>query len=273
MSGPHEWLGVASLGLIGVPHEAALAFTILLHASWYVPTTLAGGLALSVRGVQRLRRSRAERATGRRTRPQATLPDEMTDSSREAGERTLLGRETWLAALGGVVLAIAMTWPLGLHLGSDIGKDLGDPLLQAWQVAWIGHALLETRSISGRRTPSRERRHAGVLRRTRRLRTGRTRRPGEPARGPRRLQPPVPRCLRARLPRRVPARTGARGRSARCRRSRGRVRLRALEAVAERSLHVLSSGGIPLALFLLLRAIDCGVVGSCSAAGSSPPGR
>ncbi|MGH3066856.1 MAG: hypothetical protein ACRDOF_11225, partial [Gaiellaceae bacterium] len=32
---------------------------------------------------------------------------------------------------------------LVLHLGSDIGKDLGDPLLQAWQVSWIGHALLE----------------------------------------------------------------------------------------------------------------------------------
>jgi glycosyltransferase 2 family protein len=62
--GTYEWLGVASLGLIGVPHEAALAYTILLHASWYVPTTLAGGLALGVRGVRRLRRSRAERATG-----------------------------------------------------------------------------------------------------------------------------------------------------------------------------------------------------------------
>ena len=36
-----------------------------------------------------------------------------------------------------------MTWPLTLHLGRDIGKDLGDPLLQAWQVSWIGHALLE----------------------------------------------------------------------------------------------------------------------------------
>ena len=57
--------------------------------------------------------------------------------------KEVLRRETWLAALGGVVLAIAMTWPLVLHLGSDIGKDLGDPLLQAWQVAWIGHALLE----------------------------------------------------------------------------------------------------------------------------------
>lgn len=61
--GTYEWLGVASLGLIGVPHEAALAFTILLHASWYVPTTLTGGVALGVRGVQQLRRARAKRAT------------------------------------------------------------------------------------------------------------------------------------------------------------------------------------------------------------------
>jgi uncharacterized protein (TIRG00374 family) len=60
--GTYEWLGVAALGLIGIPHEPALAFTILLHASWYVPTTLAGGAALSVRGVRRLRRSRRERA-------------------------------------------------------------------------------------------------------------------------------------------------------------------------------------------------------------------
>lgn len=61
--GTYEWLGVASLGLIGVPHEAALAFTILVHASWYVPTTLAGGVALGIRGVRQLRRTRAERAT------------------------------------------------------------------------------------------------------------------------------------------------------------------------------------------------------------------
>jgi hypothetical protein len=40
-----------------------------------------------------------------------------------------------------VVLALAMNWPLPLHMGSDIAKDLGDPLVQAWQVAWDGHAL------------------------------------------------------------------------------------------------------------------------------------
>jgi hypothetical protein len=55
----------------------------------------------------------------------------------------LSAREALFAALGGVALAIVMSWPLVLHLGSDIGKDLGDPLLETWQIAWIGHALVE----------------------------------------------------------------------------------------------------------------------------------
>jgi len=54
--GTYEWLGVASLGLLGVPREEALAFSILLHACWYVPTTLAGGIALGIRASVRLRR-------------------------------------------------------------------------------------------------------------------------------------------------------------------------------------------------------------------------
>ena len=56
--------------------------------------------------------------------------------------RELTWREALAAAAAGVVLAVVMTWPLVLHLGTDIGKDTGDPLLQTWQVAWIGHALL-----------------------------------------------------------------------------------------------------------------------------------
>ena len=58
--GTYEWLGVASLGLLDVPHEQALAFTILLHAAWYVPTTLVGGIALAVRGARQLRRPRSQ---------------------------------------------------------------------------------------------------------------------------------------------------------------------------------------------------------------------
>jgi hypothetical protein len=55
------------------------------------------------------------------------------------GEPT--GREVLLVALGAAVLAVVMHWPLVLELGERIPKDLGDPLAQAWQVAWGGHAL------------------------------------------------------------------------------------------------------------------------------------
>jgi glycosyltransferase 2 family protein len=60
--GTYEWLGVASLGLLGVDNEPALAFTILVHAAWYVPTTLFGGVALGTRGVLGARR-RLQRTT------------------------------------------------------------------------------------------------------------------------------------------------------------------------------------------------------------------
>jgi hypothetical protein len=58
-----------------------------------------------------------------------------------AGEITR--RELIIAALGACLLAVVMHWPLPLQLGDHIPKDLGDPLPQAWQVAWGGHALAE----------------------------------------------------------------------------------------------------------------------------------
>src|ERR671932_309240 len=50
--------------------------------------------------------------------------------------------ELALAVLAGAALALVMHWPLPLHVGRDVPRDLGDPLPQAWQVAWDGHALL-----------------------------------------------------------------------------------------------------------------------------------
>ena len=38
--GTYQWLGVASLGLLDVPVNEALAFSILMQASWFIPTTL-----------------------------------------------------------------------------------------------------------------------------------------------------------------------------------------------------------------------------------------
>jgi hypothetical protein len=54
----------------------------------------------------------------------------------------LPGRELAFVVLAGVLLAVLTTWPLVLHLPSRIAPDLGDPVRTAWEVAWVGHALL-----------------------------------------------------------------------------------------------------------------------------------
>ena len=47
-----------------------------------------------------------------------------------------------LVALAGVLLAVLTSWPLVLHLPSRIAPDLGDPVRTAWEIAWVGHAML-----------------------------------------------------------------------------------------------------------------------------------
>jgi hypothetical protein len=44
--------------------------------------------------------------------------------------------------LGGIALALLTTWPLVLHMSSRIAPDLGDPIRTAWEIAWVGHAML-----------------------------------------------------------------------------------------------------------------------------------
>jgi uncharacterized protein (TIRG00374 family) len=46
--GTYQWLGVATLGVVGVGQVHAFAFSVLMHAVWYVPTTLAG-IAFGIR--------------------------------------------------------------------------------------------------------------------------------------------------------------------------------------------------------------------------------
>jgi glycosyltransferase 2 family protein len=50
--GTYQWLGVAALGLFDIGTDAALAFAILMHAVWYVPTMLVGGALILRRTVQ-----------------------------------------------------------------------------------------------------------------------------------------------------------------------------------------------------------------------------
>lgn len=45
----------------------------------------------------------------------------------------------WL--LAGLLLAIATTWPLARSARTVVPQDAGDPVAQAWQAAWGGHAL------------------------------------------------------------------------------------------------------------------------------------
>lgn len=51
-------------------------------------------------------------------------------------------RELLLLVVGAIAVAVVMNWPLVLHMKTDIPKDIGDPLVQSWEVAWDGHALL-----------------------------------------------------------------------------------------------------------------------------------
>lgn len=47
--GTYQWLAVAALGVLDVAREDALAFSILLHGAWYLPTTVVGGLVVLFR--------------------------------------------------------------------------------------------------------------------------------------------------------------------------------------------------------------------------------
>ncbi len=47
--GTYQWLSVAALGAFDVPREDALAFSFLLQASWYLPTTIVGGFLVLFR--------------------------------------------------------------------------------------------------------------------------------------------------------------------------------------------------------------------------------
>ncbi|HKH13455.1 MAG TPA: hypothetical protein VKA47_02250 [Solirubrobacterales bacterium] len=58
---------------------------------------------------------------------------------RRAPEVTV--REIGALIVGALLVAVIMHWPLILNLGRDIPKDLGDPLAQAYQIAWDGNAL------------------------------------------------------------------------------------------------------------------------------------
>jgi hypothetical protein len=76
-----------------------------------------------------------------RPAPGATRPSE-GPGGRWRTSPTIRAREVGAACAAGVALSVLATWPLVLHLGSRISPDLGDPIRTAWQIAWVGHAML-----------------------------------------------------------------------------------------------------------------------------------
>ncbi|MEU5907187.1 hypothetical protein ABZ780_22825 [Micromonospora sp. NPDC047467] len=88
------------------------------------------------------------RSTGARPTVESASPEQTSDDQVPGGRsrwRWRWPRHEWtLATLGSLLLAVVLTWPTLRHPASTIPGDLGDPTLQAWQVAWAGHALVNS---------------------------------------------------------------------------------------------------------------------------------
>jgi hypothetical protein len=69
----------------------------------------------------------------------APPPGRVGRAVRRAGR--VLAHEWTVASLLGVLLAVVLTWPSALHPADTLPEDLGDPSLIAWIVSWSGHAL------------------------------------------------------------------------------------------------------------------------------------
>ncbi|KXK60526.1 hypothetical protein AWW66_18555 [Micromonospora rosaria] len=70
----------------------------------------------------------------------APVPTRVGRAVRAVGR--LLVHEWTLAVVGALALAVAMTWPTLRYPLHTLPQDYWDPSLQAWQMAWSGHILL-----------------------------------------------------------------------------------------------------------------------------------
>jgi hypothetical protein len=73
----------------------------------------------------------------------ATTPERAPGRVRRALEATgrSLTHEYALVILGGLLLAVVLTWPALRYPLHVLPQEIGDPARQAWQVAWSGHVL------------------------------------------------------------------------------------------------------------------------------------
>jgi hypothetical protein len=76
--------------------------------------------------------------------PVPAAPEEAAAPSRWADSPSFSLKEVAFVVLAGVLLAVLTTWPLAAHMSSRIAPDLGDPVRTAWEIAWVGHAMLHS---------------------------------------------------------------------------------------------------------------------------------
>jgi hypothetical protein len=67
------------------------------------------------------------------------VPGRLGRITRRVGR--VAAHEWTLICLGALLIAVAMTWPAALHPSTTIPADIWDPTLQAWELAWAGHAI------------------------------------------------------------------------------------------------------------------------------------
>jgi hypothetical protein len=88
--------------------------------------------------------------------PQRTTPEHALQGGAHGGSPVAASPSRWAPSpkigrgellwviLAGIALAVLTTWPLVLHMSTRIAPDLGDPVRTAWEIAWSGHALLHS---------------------------------------------------------------------------------------------------------------------------------
>jgi uncharacterized membrane protein YbhN (UPF0104 family) len=64
--GTYQWLCVSTLALVAIPRPQAFAFSVISHAAWFIPTSLAGVALLGAKGRGRVQRPPAGSSDQRR---------------------------------------------------------------------------------------------------------------------------------------------------------------------------------------------------------------
>jgi hypothetical protein len=75
------------------------------------------------------------------TATQVRAGSSSTSDQAKSSEQLTSG-EVIKACLVSILLTVVITWPMAIKVGSSVPAELNDPLQMAWEVAWIGHAIL-----------------------------------------------------------------------------------------------------------------------------------